>query len=90
MSDDRRRGCIVQPIAQKDKYGLETALAVRESDGANFLVNFEGVGYSIPGTEAVKLDAIGEPVDLADWIRTFGARLDSNHWHWYNRLIKDE
>ena len=25
----------------------------------------------------------GERVDLADHIRTFGSRLDVNHWHWY-------
>jgi len=90
MSEVRERGCTVQPVAQKDKYGLETALAMRESDGAYFLVNYEGVGYQIDGNEKVKLDEIGEPVDLADWIRTFGDRLDSNHWHWFNRLTKGE
>jgi hypothetical protein len=26
---------------------------------------------------------LGQMVDLADFIRTFGSRLDSNHWEWF-------
>jgi hypothetical protein len=28
-------------------------------------------------------------IDLADGIRQGGARLDSNHWQWFNRFDKD-
>lgn len=31
----------------------------------------------------------GEPVDLADFIRTFGARLENNHAIWYRFADKD-
>lgn len=30
--------------------------------------------------------ATGDPVDLADFIRTFGARLDRNHAMWFDTL----
>lgn len=34
--------------------------------------------------EAVEACRTGETEDLADFIRTFGDRLNANHWHWHS------
>lgn len=39
--------------------------------------------------EEIHAAATGETVDLADHIRTFGARLDRNHHLWYDLLTKE-
>ena len=36
--------------------------------------------------EELKSYPVKEEVDLADFVRTFGARLESNFWLWYNTL----
>lgn len=85
----RKRGCVVQPVVQLDKYGLRTTLATAH-DGKLYLVNNEGVGYEIKGTQAAALDFDGMPIDLADAIRMFGSRLENNFGLWYTQLTGEE
>lgn len=62
-------------------------------DGTVYLICTEGVGWEVKdeGFEGKSPEDLqdlttGELVDLADWVRVFGARLESNFWLWFNRL----
>lgn len=88
---ERTRGIIVQPVTVPDgalwAYGPYARHAVGfDHEGQAFLICEEGVGHAIDSDQfdLCKLD--GDPIDLADHIRTFGARLDSNHYQWVRRL----
>lgn len=43
-------------------------------------------GYDMPLSEVVDRAAHGEDVDLADHVRTFGSRLESNFHMWSRRI----
>lgn len=43
-------------------------------------------GYELSLAEVFTASVHGTDVDLADHIRTFGSRLDSNHYEWFHRL----
>lgn len=85
MTDRPNYGITVQPVSQCDKYGLPCAAAL-DDQGIPYLINQEGVGYSISGQQYSELDAIGEPIYLAEWIREFGARLEANYHTWVYKL----
>jgi hypothetical protein len=70
---------------------VDGAVVVLSSEGVGPLEVREGMagidtewasdwGY-LP-VEAVEACRTGETADLADHIRTFGSRLDVNHWQW--------
>lgn len=50
-----------------------------------FIAVFPEWRVTLSPTE-VREYATGETVDLADHVRQFGARLESNFWGWYRRL----
>lgn len=50
------------------------------------IVDTFGGEYVMPLTEVRERAENGTDVDLADHIRTFGSRLDSNHYMWTARL----
>lgn len=103
---DRARGIYVYPMPEAvtgpyDRY----ALLVR-ADGEMRMVHTEGVAYSVTAekpwrwndytpSEAFTREELiahieADPVDLADWVRTFGARLENNFYlirSWYTEVM---
>jgi hypothetical protein len=55
------------------------------TDEPLYVQTFSG-GYELSLAEVFTASAHGTDVDLADHIRTFGSRLDSNHYMWHARL----
>lgn len=55
------------------------------SDRPLFVDSMAG-GYELPLAAVMAAASLGKTVDLADHIRTFGSRLDSNHYQWHARL----
>ena len=53
---------------------------VRASMGTGLMVEFS------PEEAHALIARCSETVDLSDWVRSFGARLESNFWLWYGRL----
>lgn len=87
----RARGFIVQPVevpadlSYGDYYSHAVAFA---SDDTVHLICSEGVGCAITAEDIDRMKMVGEPMDLADFIRTFGGRLDANHYMWTRRLAR--
>lgn len=99
----RTRGVFVQPVSfQVD--GMRCALG--EHHGDMWVICSEGVGWEVPdegfsvndydpdcprwSKEELRGMRDGLPVDLADWVRVFGARLETNHRLWFARLTGDD
>ncbi len=91
---DRARGIHVYPMPEAVTGPYERyALLVRE-DGEMRMIHSEGVAYEVsadkpwrwndhtPSPYISREELIAhietDPVDLADWVRTFGARLENN------------
>lgn len=56
------------------------------ADRPLYVETFAGRGYELSLADIRDRAASGTDVDLADHVRTFGSRLDSNHWQWFGRL----
>lgn len=78
----RMRGIMVQPVNSEDYLPYRSAIGV-DPDGQTYLICTEGVGHPI-GEETFEL--VGPMVDLADWVRTFGSRLEVNFRLWAHTL----
>lgn len=100
-TDTRQRGIMVYPMPEEvcGGYG-QFALLVR-ADGEAKMVHTEGVAYGISAEKPweivrgreftllhlMRLALMVQSVDLADWVRVFGPRLESNFYlisSWYN------
>lgn len=53
-----------------------------------FSYEYELLPVAIPTSEIANTTT-DEKIDLAHGIRTFGDRLDANHWRWYSRYDHD-
>lgn len=96
----RTRGINVQTL-DLTVDGMTTALAFDPS-GKAYVICTEGVGWEVgsgfkvndydPSAPAYTVSDLvhdhttGETVDLADFVRTFGSRLEANFGTWYRTL----
>lgn len=70
------------PITDDDKYEID------------LYAEYDGGGWCMPvmsakvNAEELKKLATAEKVNLADFIRQFGARLEANYHNWYKELEK--
>lgn len=87
----RKRGILVAEISDTNYYEVTSAL-VQDVNGQGYLICTEGVGKAITQEEYDRLShtVTGQQIDLADFIRTFGSRLEDNYHFWYNRLTLGE
>lgn len=87
---ERTRGIIVQPVKLPEgadfgyEYGPHAVAA--DHAGQAYVICQEGVGHAITADEFASCTVDGPPIDLADFIRTFGSRLDVNHYMWVRKL----
>lgn len=90
---DRTRGIIVQPV--KVPEGAEFAygpyyshVIAQDHTGQWYIICEEGVGRPITDAELAQCTYTTDmpPVDLADFVRTFGSRLETNHYMWVRKL----
>jgi hypothetical protein len=67
-----------KPISEENKYSIEFGIIIGEH---RFSYMLSDNYYSIKLSE-VYPELLGDPIDLADFIRIFGQRLNSNHREW--------
>lgn len=98
-NNDRTRGVFVHPM-RTNLDCMEMAYAYDPKDSSSvYILCTEGVGWHVtpdkPDSEFGTVQAIlandaNKPeIDLADFVRSFGARLESNFWLWHARLDDD-
>lgn len=87
---ERTRGIIVQPVKLPEGaefgYGWGRHAIAFDHMGTAYIICQEGVGHAIMAADVDQCTPDGPPVDLADFIRTFGHRLDENHYMWVRKL----
>jgi len=96
LTEEQVRGVYCAPIALITQHGINGDLhAVVGTEGVGMYATehsqlvevFCGVGammdcYPVRFRVQVLLEMVSEEVLLADWVRTFGSRLESNFYQW--------
>lgn len=62
----------------------EGTATTEERPGLAAVDTFNSMAWEYLPVEVVETCTTGETVDLAEHIRTFGSRLDVNHYAWYS------
>jgi hypothetical protein len=75
------------PITNEQPLDVDVFIEGYEDDTSEFLSMFPAC-LSKVGVDELRNYATGEPVNLADFVRTFGSRLDDNYESW-RRLLTE-
>lgn len=77
------------PISDDNPLSVSVWIRKTEADPAKaeFISMFPSAQFKL-GPDEVRNLATGEPVNLADWVRTFGSRLDGNYEGWRKLLVQ--